>query len=164
MPACRRHTSTGSTKQDQNHDNSGPTQANDRLCHRDPSLYKRHPAGCGAPGHPLTLQSLACHDLGSRLTTLIRRHPDWPRDRIADSLAMSGRHLNRKLAERATSFRALREQILYQQARDALKASQRPADIAERLGFSDESAFARAFRRWSGTTPTRYAQQHNSRN
>ena len=30
------------------------------------------------------------------------------------------------------------------------------AQIAEQLGFSDENAFVRAFRRWQGETPARY--------
>jgi AraC-like DNA-binding protein len=33
-------------------------------------------------------------------------------------------------------------------------------DIAFRLGFSDPSAFSRAFRRWTGGAPASYRQQH----
>ena len=39
-----------------------------------------------------------------------------------------------------------------------LREEARLAEVAERLGFSDESAFAKAFRRWSGLTPGQYRQ------
>jgi AraC-like DNA-binding protein len=35
----------------------------------------------------------------------------------------------------------------------------RLADIAASLGYADASAFARAFRRWSGTTPTEWRRR-----
>jgi AraC-like DNA-binding protein len=32
-------------------------------------------------------------------------------------------------------------------------------DLAAQLGYSEQSAFTRAFRRWTGTTPKRYRTQ-----
>ena len=54
------------------------------------------------------------------------------------------------------SFKALRESVLQQMACSALQGRQSVAQIAEQLGFSDENAFVRAFRRWQGETPARY--------
>jgi AraC-like DNA-binding protein len=31
-------------------------------------------------------------------------------------------------------------------------------ELSERLGFSEQSAFNRAFKRWTGVTPTKYSQ------
>ena len=36
------------------------------------------------------------------------------------------------------------------------------AQIATALGYADASAFTRAFRRWSGTTPARWRAQHKA--
>ena len=43
-------------------------------------------------------------------------------------------------------------------AEQRLRESPRVAEVAEGLGFSDESAFAKAFRRWSGITPGQFRQ------
>ena len=72
---------------------------------------------------------------------------------IAEQLELSGRHLNRKLADEGTSFKLLREQVLHHMAEQLLRDSARLGEVAERLGFSDESAFAKAFRRWSARAP-----------
>ena len=73
-------------------------------------------------------------------------------------LELSGRHLNRKLGEEGTSFKLLRDQVLHQMAEQRLRESPRVAEVAEGLGLSDESAFAKAFRRWSGITPGQFRQ------
>ncbi|MGK7754318.1 MULTISPECIES: helix-turn-helix domain-containing protein [unclassified Roseovarius] len=37
---------------------------------------------------------------------------------------------------------------------DVLDPFERVTDIAQRLGYSDAAHFSRAFRRWTGTTPS----------
>ncbi|WP_339650058.1 AraC family transcriptional regulator [Halopseudomonas pelagia] len=106
-----------------------------------------------------TLSALGQHSLSARVQQLVRTHPRWGKERIAEQLELSGRHLNRKLAEEGLSFKSLRESVQQQIACDALQADRRVADIAEQLGFSDENAFVRAFRRWQGVTPARYKAQ-----
>jgi len=71
---------------------------------------------------------------------------------------MSGRHLNRKLAAEGISFKGLREALLFDMAQPRLKQGQGVGAVAQELGFSDENAFARAFRRWSGQTPAQFAR------
>lgn len=104
------------------------------------------------------LQRLGAQSLAARVEQLLRAYPDWGKERIAEQLQLSGRHLNRKLAEQGSSFKLLREQVLYAMAERLLRESPRLADVAERLGFCDESAFAKAFRRWSGMTPGQFRQ------
>lgn len=103
-----------------------------------------------------TLAELGYDSFSAAVLRQVRLHPRWGKERIAEFLGLSGRHLNRKLAEEALSFKSLRESLLQQLACQALENGRRPAQIAEELGFSDENAFTRAFRRWQGVSPARY--------
>jgi AraC-like DNA-binding protein len=105
------------------------------------------------------LASLPQGSVSARVQQLIRKNPRWGKERIGDELGMSGRHLNRKLAAEAISFKGLREALLYDLAAQALRNGQAVNGVGERLGFSDEGAFSRAFRRWSGQTPAQFARQ-----
>ena len=49
----------------------------------------------------------------------------------------------------------------YDIARQLLKHSALAiTEIAETLGYEEIAVYSRAFRRWSGTTPTRWREQH----
>ncbi|MFZ3220027.1 MAG: AraC family transcriptional regulator ligand-binding domain-containing protein, partial [Rhodoferax sp.] len=104
------------------------------------------------------LASLAQGSVSAQVQQLIRANPRWGKERIGEQLGMSGRNLNRKLAAEAISFKGLREALLYDMAAQALRSGQAVAAVGERLGFSDENAFSRAFRRWSGQTPAQFAR------
>ncbi|MEH6379787.1 AraC family transcriptional regulator, partial [Streptomyces sp. KLMMK] len=59
--------------------------------------------------------------------------------------------------EEGTSYRRLRDQVLREAAVAGLAEGREPiAELAARLGFSEDTAFHRAFRRWTGTTPGAY--------
>ncbi|MFO7705224.1 MAG: AraC family transcriptional regulator ligand-binding domain-containing protein [Halopseudomonas sp.] len=76
--------------------------------------------------------------------------------RVAAELHVSVRTLQRRLEQRQSSWRALldrtREQLAGHYLRDPALTL---GDIALLLGFSEQSAFNRAFHRWTGTTPAR---------
>jgi len=76
-------------------------------------------------------------------------------DQIATLLSMHTRTLHRRLAASGTSFRALVDECRYEIARQMLGDTDADVgQIAAMLNYADTSAFARAFRRWSGTTPS----------
>lgn len=104
------------------------------------------------------LQRLGAQSLAVRVQQLLKQNPRWGKEKVAEQLDLSGRHLNRKLADEGASFKLLRDQVLYGMAEQLLRESLRLGEVAERLGFSDESAFAKAFRRWSGMTPGQFRQ------
>ena len=76
---------------------------------------------------------------------------------VARELAMSGRSLQRRLNAEGSSFREELDRVRSEQAARLL--SEDGADVREvafLLGFSEPSAFHRAFKRWTGTTPAAY--------
>ncbi|HYQ70848.1 MAG TPA: AraC family transcriptional regulator, partial [Gammaproteobacteria bacterium] len=80
---------------------------------------------------------------------------------IARQLHLHERTLNRRLQEEGTSFRELLDATRYEMARQLLAESTMPiARIAMTLDYTDASAFSRAFKRWSGTTPAQW-RMHN---
>lgn len=103
-----------------------------------------------------TLESLGHQSLSRQVSTLVREHPGWGKERVASELAVSGRHLNRLLADEGLSFKVLRERELHRLAVDLLRSGQTVVSVSGRLGFSEEAAFARAFRRWEGVSPSRF--------
>lgn len=73
---------------------------------------------------------------------------------VAGQLNLSERSLQRRLASQDTSFADLVDEVRHELARRYM-ADERLAlgEVAYLLGFSDPSAFHRAFKRWTGTTP-----------
>lgn len=73
--------------------------------------------------------------------------------RVAERLGLSERSLRRRLELEGTSFRALADAVRRSRAEQLLAGGASVQDVALALGFSEPSAFARAFKRWSGTSP-----------
>jgi len=73
----------------------------------------------------------------------------------------SVRTLQRRLKSAGLNFNELNREARYHHARDKLRNSDLPVtEIAKLLGYSDAAHFTRAFRRWSGMTPSKYRKQH----
>ncbi len=76
---------------------------------------------------------------------------------IARNLAISVRQLQRELQKEGTSYQQLLDQTRKELALRHLKNPDTPIyDVAFLLGFSEPSAFNRAFKRWTGQTPRGY--------
>ncbi len=75
-------------------------------------------------------------------------------DGMADKLRMSERTLQRRLADEGLSFDDIVEQQRKQLAQRYLAdAKLAVSEVAYLLGYSEPSAFHRAFKRWTGMTP-----------
>ncbi|MBT8332173.1 MAG: AraC family transcriptional regulator, partial [Deltaproteobacteria bacterium] len=76
-------------------------------------------------------------------------------EKIAESLNMSVRSLQRRLKEVGTTFRGILDMVRKDLAETyVLDPEIELVEIAFLLGFSDQSAFSRAFRRWTGNSPS----------
>ena len=73
---------------------------------------------------------------------------------LAQQFAMHRRTLARRLRLRGTTFLAVLDDVRFEVARSLLVDTALPVTrIASSLGYGDGTAFSRAFRRWSGTSP-----------
>lgn len=74
---------------------------------------------------------------------------------VARALGMSGRTLQRRLAAEDSSFQALVDEARRRLALRLLRSGDDTtlSEVTYMTGFSDQSAFTRAFRRWTGQTP-----------
>ncbi|MFN9210284.1 MAG: AraC family transcriptional regulator ligand-binding domain-containing protein [Betaproteobacteria bacterium] len=115
------------------------------------------------------------HLLREQIETLESHHPDdFPEQmrrvlrsalltghsgvrEVAALFAMHPRTLHRRLREFGTSFQTLADEGRHEIARQMLADTALDvAAIAAALDYADASAFTRAFRRWTGTTPARW--------
>jgi AraC-like DNA-binding protein len=80
-------------------------------------------------------------------------------EEVARRLAMSDRTLHRRLSARGLSFKVLVDSTRRQVAQNLLLDSRYTlTEVAFLTGFSEQSAFNRAFKRWTGQTPTAFRQ------
>jgi len=76
---------------------------------------------------------------------------------IARRLGMSARSFHRRLAEHGLSFQTLTEETRREIATSMLRdEAYALSEIAFLTGYSEQSAFNRAFKRWMGVTPAAY--------
>ncbi|HRD92366.1 MAG TPA: AraC family transcriptional regulator, partial [Accumulibacter sp.] len=79
---------------------------------------------------------------------------------LGKALGMSRRTLQRKLNEMGTSYQQLLVETRYALAKRYLHDSAKSVtEITFLLGFSEQGAFTRAFKRWSGAAPRDYRQR-----
>lgn len=83
-----------------------------------------------------------------------------PIQQIASELALSTRSLQRRLREEGTSYAEVAESLRERKARLLLRDRRLAVyEVGYLLGYSDPSAFYRAFRRWHGVSPGKFRSQ-----
>ncbi len=76
---------------------------------------------------------------------------------VASELNLSERSLQRRLKEHQTTFRFLLDNVREMVAKQHIaNPMNRMSDVAFLLGFSEQSAFSRAFKKWTGKSPIEY--------
>lgn len=82
-------------------------------------------------------------------------------ERVAQQLSLSDRTLQSRLREAGMTFTAVIEDVRRSLAKLYLQQTNVTLmDIAFLLGFSEQSAFSRAFRRWEGESPQSWRKLH----
>ena len=125
------------------------------IAHRDAKLYE------------LTKEyASALHQRTHQRRTLVEEIKTCVRDNgfvsatlavVESEMGLHRRILQRMLADESTSFRELKEEVVRDEAvRRLLLADTKVALIAADLGYSEPSAFHRAFQNWFGITPGRF--------
>ncbi|HEY1374542.1 MAG TPA: AraC family transcriptional regulator [Candidatus Binatia bacterium] len=85
------------------------------------------------------------------------RNGDCKLAAVAKRLGMTVRTFQRALKEHHTEFQALLDDTRYRFAQNYLREPQHTlTEVAFLLGYSEVSAFNRAFKRWTGSTPMEY--------
>jgi AraC-like DNA-binding protein len=81
---------------------------------------------------------------------------------VANELNLSERSMQRRLKEHQTTFRYLLDGVREMVAKQYIEnPMNRMSDIAFLLGFSEQSAFSRAFKKWTGKSPVEYRNSLN---
>lgn len=115
-------------------------------------LVRRDPPG----------QERSLSDQVERILTRYSSGPLPGAQEVAGELNMSPRTLHRRLTREGCSFQQLKDDFRCQIALHYLGRRELSIDaVAALLGFQDNSAFYRSFRKWTGTSPGQYRDQLN---
>lgn len=80
---------------------------------------------------------------------------DLSEEAVSDRLSMGRRRLQRALKAEGTSFREVRDRFFEARARALLAEPHASiSEIAQSLGYSEINSFRRAFRKWTGVSPS----------
>ena len=85
------------------------------------------------------------------------------RDSVCLALGLNPRNFARRLESHGVTYSGLADEAKYEAAQGLLLKGKRIAEIAALLGFAEQSAFTRAFKAWSGTTPARWRAARGGR-
>jgi AraC-like DNA-binding protein len=135
----------------------------ERLAGKNPGANPRHyeillPILVKALGEaPLSFS----HELKSILRAEIVRAP-LTLSRAAAALGLSDRTFSRRLEQIGLTFSDLADEVKFETARNMLRSDLKINEVAQAVGFSETSAFTRAFERWSGQSPSEWRAENRT--
>lgn len=106
---------------------------------------------------PLDIMTIPASDVSAarRVRQLLARSPDLTLDELAAAARLSTHMLRRRLRAEGTSLATLRENVRRDRATRLLTSSNATVEaIAEALGYAEARSFTRAFRHWTGLSPS----------
>lgn len=114
-------------------------------------------------------EALACipeqNDFRGRVREAIAqtvKNGEMGTDATAKRVGMSARSLRRQLNEQGQSHQQLLDEVRAEIAERSLVDGLSPSEVAYLVGFSDASAFHKAFRRWTGVTPSEFVRSQGN--
>lgn len=119
------------------------------LGHANLAMVEQHNVGCC---WKLRVETLLSQLLKSRSESAIAE--------VAAKLGVHSHTLRKYLRAEETDFTAIKTQLRLDIASDLLLNSNTKVEqIAEMIGFSEASVFIRAFKKWTGNTPTQFRRK-----
>jgi transcriptional regulator GlxA family with amidase domain len=104
----------------------------------------------GTPPLVKTVQGLLLDGLSTNQTSI---------NVVAESMDISTRSLQRKLSEHGFKFQDILDNVRSDRAKQLLlQTPMQLAEVAFLLGYSEQSSFQNAFKRWTGKTPEVWRQ------
>jgi AraC-like DNA-binding protein len=95
-----------------------------------------------------------------RMVRVLLARGDTTADCLAATLSLNRRTLDRRLEAHDVSFQAILDGVRFEAARQLLEISNIGiSEIAATLGYAEPSPFTRAFKRWSGHTPSEWRRR-----
>ena len=97
--------------------------------------------------------------LVQRVRQALASHPAQTHnaEALAALLHVSPRTLHRQLKDEGASLQTLKDEVRRERAQELLLRTARPIkQVAEAAGFQNEKSFIRAFRHWTGQSPTEF--------
>ena len=105
--------------------------------------------------------------MGARVRTVLTQrlqHSHPTQEQVAEILNVSARTLQRKLGDSGTTFSRIVDETRHAQALAHFSRPQMSVnEVTHLLGFSCSSSFTRAFRRWTGLSPSEWRAGSGSR-
>ncbi|NIJ36124.1 AraC-like DNA-binding protein [Sphingopyxis panaciterrae] len=114
---------------------------------------------------PLDIMTIPASDTSAarQVRQLLTRSPDLTLEELAAETRLSPHILRRRLRAEGSSLAMLRENVRRDRATRLLTASNATVEaIAEALGYAEARSFTRAFRQWTGQSPSAWRSMGRS--